>query len=70
MSELILYTKTGCPYCAAAIQHFKNEGRPFTEFNITDQPEKKAELLKVSGGQAAVPVIVDGTEVTVGFGGS
>jgi len=70
MSDLILYTKTGCPYCAAAKKHFENEGRAFTEYNVTEQPEKKDELLKLSGGRAAVPVIIDGSEVTVGFGGS
>jgi hypothetical protein len=28
------------------------------------------EMLKLSGGERKVPVIVDGEEVTVGYGGS
>ncbi len=29
-----------------------------------------AEMLQVSGGERAVPVILDGDEVTVGYGGT
>ena len=70
MSDLILYTKTGCPYCAAAVKHYTEQGRTFTEYNVTDHPEKMNDLLKASGGRASVPVIIDGNSVSVGFGGS
>lgn len=70
MSDLILYTKTGCPYCAAAVKHFTDEGRAFTEYNLMESPDKKPDMLKLSGGRSEVPVIVDGDSVTVGFGGS
>lgn len=63
-----IYTKTGCPYCAAACQYLEGQGTPFQEINVSRQPDKKAELIKVSGGRR-VPVIVDGDEVTVGFNG-
>lgn len=70
MSDLILYTKTGCPYCEAAKKHYTDEGRAFTEYNVIELPDKKEDLLKASGGRPEVPVIVDGDTVTVGFGGS
>ncbi len=69
MSDLIIYTKTGCPYCAAAMKSFDDDGRSYTEYNIFEMPEKKADALKASDGQATVPIIVDGGVVTVGFGG-
>lgn len=65
---MIIYTKNGCPYCAAARQFLEEQGNPFQEINVSQQPEKKEELIKVSGG-SRVPVIVDGSQVTVGFNG-
>ncbi|MEQ8174194.1 MAG: glutaredoxin family protein [Syntrophomonadaceae bacterium] len=66
--EVTIYTKTGCPYCAAARQYLNEQGIPFQEINVSQQPDKKEELIKVSGG-AQVPVIVDGDKVTIGFNG-
>ncbi len=68
-AELIIYTKTGCPYCAAAKKHYTNLGRTFTEINITENPSEKANLLKLSEGMSMVPVIVDNGQVQLGFGG-
>ena len=63
-----IYTKTGCPYCAAACKYLEERGTPFQEINVSLQPDKKEELIKVSGGRK-VPVIVEGGKVTVGFNG-
>ena len=38
--------------------------------NVLADPEKLKEMLKHSLGKRSVPVIVDGGQVTVGFGGS
>ncbi|MDX9857233.1 MAG: glutaredoxin family protein [candidate division Zixibacteria bacterium] len=69
MSDVVIYTKTGCPYCAAAKKHYADQGIGFTEFNVTDRPEFKKKVLELTGGQSIVPVIVEGSNVTVGFGG-
>ena len=69
MSDLIIYTKTGCPYCEAAMKSYDDSGRSYTEYNVLEMPEKKADMLKASGGQTTVPIIVDDGVVTVGFGG-
>jgi len=37
--------------------------------NIDEDPEKRKEMLAVSGGRQQVPVIVDGKKVAVGFAG-
>jgi len=63
-----IYTKTGCPYCAAARQYLEEQGISFREINVSQQPDKREELIKVSGGRQ-VPVIVDGNKVTIGFNG-
>jgi glutaredoxin 3 len=68
MAEAIIYTKHGCPYCAAAKEEYAKRGG-FTEVNVNDQPDRLQEMIRISGGRQ-VPVIVEGDEVTVGFGGS
>ena len=70
MTDVKLYTKTGCPYCAAAIQHYTDSKIPFEEINVSERPEMKDAVLKLTNGQRAVPVIVENGKVTIGFGGS
>lgn len=69
MSELIIYTKPGCPYCAAAKKHYTEQGAAYTEIDVFDTPGAKEKVLELSDGQSIVPLIVDNGEVTVGFGG-
>jgi len=70
VSEILIYTKTGCPYCAAVKKHYTETGKSFREINVTDHPEVKDSLLKLTGGDRIVPVIVgDGPEIRKGFGG-
>jgi glutaredoxin 3 len=65
-----IYTKPGCPYCAAAKEDLNKRGIEFHEINAAASADLKDELVRVSGG-TAVPVIVgeDG-KVTIGFSGS
>ena len=66
---LTIYTKTGCPYCAAAKEDLQARGITYQEVNLSDEPQRIPELIKLSGGRI-VPVIVDEDgKVTVGFGG-
>lgn len=67
--EVIIYTKPGCPYCAAAKEDFSSKGIAFVEHDVTADPGIKEEAIRIAG-EAKVPVIVKGEEVTVGFGGS
>lgn len=70
MSQKVkIYTKTGCPYCAAAKEDFKKRNVDFEEINLSEEPLKISEMVKLSGGRQ-VPVIVEGDNLTVGFGGS
>jgi len=69
MSEVTIYTKTGCPYCAAAMKDYTDKGIPFKEVNVTDQPQFKDKVLELTGGERIVPVIVDGDNIQKGFGG-
>ncbi len=67
--EVVIYTKPGCPYCAAAKEDLTEKGIRFTEHDVTANPAIKEEAIRLAG-QAAVPVIVKDGEVSLGFGGS
>ena len=69
MSETIIYTKPGCPYCAAAMDDFRKRGVPFNQIDVQGDLSARAAMQKLSGG-LRVPTIVgpDGS-VTVGFDG-
>jgi glutaredoxin 3 len=64
-----IYTKHGCPYCAAAKEEYAKRGG-FTEINLRDHPDKLKEMMQLTGGKRQVPVIVEDGKVSVGFGGS
>jgi len=70
MPEVILYTKPGCPYCAAAKQHYQNEGIEYTEYDVKSDEAIAAKAQELAGGSKVVPVIVEDGEVKLGFGGS
>jgi len=68
-AEVTIYTKPGCPYCAAAREYYHKLGVVFEEIDVYDIPGAKQKVLELSGGKAMVPVIVEKGEVKVGFGG-
>ncbi len=65
---VVIYTKNGCPYCKAAKESFKKQNLDFTEINVSENPGKIGELVKLAGVRK-VPVIVDDGKITVGFNG-
>jgi len=69
MSETIIYTKPGCPYCAAALADFNKRGVPYKQIDAQGNAAAREEMRKISGG-LKVPTIVhpDGS-VAVGFDG-
>ena len=67
--DVTIYTKVGCPYCAAAKKHYDDRGIEFEEIDVNNTPGAKDKVLELTGGQRIVPVIVDKGELTVGFDG-
>ncbi len=65
---MIIYTKTGCPYCEAAKRHYTGQGIAFEEVNLSVHKERVEEIKKLTQG-TKVPVIVDNDKVSVGFNG-
>lgn len=71
MSKVRVYTKVGCPHCAAAKDDFKKRGVAYEEIDVHTVPGAAEEAMKLAGGKKMVPVIVENGKVTLGFlGGS
>ncbi len=50
-APVLLYTKTGCPYCAAKRAELAARGVAVREINVSEHPEVVSELLKVTRGR-------------------
>jgi len=69
MAEVVIFTKPGCPHCAAALEDLQRRGIRYLEYNARDDAEAQRRMLELNGGRRYVPTIVDGDRVTVGFDG-
>ncbi|WP_440994444.1 glutaredoxin 3 [Cysteiniphilum litorale] len=51
-----IYTKPTCPYCINAKALLSKKGATFTEYNISDKPQLREEMIK-RAGRTTVPQI-------------
>jgi glutaredoxin 3 len=64
MSEITLYTKSWCPYCASAKRLLAQKGASFIDIDIEARPEKRAEMIEKAGGRTTVPqIFLDGRHI-------
>ncbi|MFH1687028.1 MAG: glutaredoxin family protein [bacterium] len=68
-TQVRIFTKVGCPYCAAAKKHYTENGVTFEEVDVHEVRGAEAELLKLTNGERIVPVIVGDGQTKIGFGG-
>jgi glutaredoxin len=65
-----IYTKPGCPYCAAAKQDLEARGVEYLEIDVYTTPGAREELMDLTGGIGVVPVIIEESgDVRVAAGG-
>ena len=69
MSDIAIYTKPGCPYCAAAKDDLQQRGLHYTEHNVKADQAALRDMLKLNGNRRQVPTIVQDGRATVGFNG-
>lgn len=69
MAETMIYTKPGCPYCAAAMTDFRKRGAPFREIDVQHDLAAREEMRKLSGGLRVPTIIHPNGNVAVGFDG-
>jgi len=63
---IVIYGKDGWPYT----QRAREAHTEHVYVDVTRYPDRMAEMLRLSDGQRKVPVIVSGSQVTVGYNGS
>ena len=56
---VVIYTKPGCPYCAAAISDLVGRGAEYEEIDVTTTPGAHDRLAELTLGSMMVPVIVE-----------
>lgn len=60
MSHIIVYTKTGCPWCIGVTDFLIEHDVEFEERNVTDNEEFFAEMQAKSGQTKAPTLDIDG----------
>jgi glutaredoxin 3 len=64
MAKVELYTTMFCPYCARARAVLERKGVAFTDIDINEQPERRAEMLRRAHGRHTVPqIFIDGEHI-------
>lgn len=66
MKNVTIYSTPTCHFCHATKEFLKMNNIAFTDYDVSSDQAKRAEMLQRSG-QMAVPVIFVGDEMTVGF---
>lgn len=66
-SRTILYTKSGCPWCAEAREVLDRQGIAYDERNVTTDAAAFAEMQRLSG-QTKAPVLDWSGEILADFG--
>lgn len=66
----IIYTKPGCPYCAAAKQDLEARGIDYDEIDVYTSAGAREQLAGLTGGMNVVPVVIEENgEVRIAAGG-
>jgi len=60
-----LYVRDACPYCEAIKRELDERGVIYTEVNLSSAPAALPELIKLTRGERIVPVLVEGTTLSV-----
>ena len=66
---IIVYTHPDCAFSAAGKMDYRRNKTSYTEIDLSKQPDKVEELLRLTDGERITPVIVGGYQITIGFKG-
>ena len=66
---VLIFGKDTCPYTQAALDEYRRRGE-VTYVNVKKSSADLERMLVYSKGQRRVPIIVEGENVTIGFGGT
>jgi glutaredoxin 3 len=61
MPRIEIYTTRFCGYCRAARALLKRKGVPFTEIDVSGDPQTRSRMVERAGGSYTVPQIFIGS---------
>jgi glutaredoxin 3 len=64
--SVIVYTTPTCGFCHQVKAYLRQQGVPFAEHDVSQDPQAAAEMVRLSG-QRGVPVVLIDGQVVVGF---
>lgn len=64
--SVAVYTTPNCGFCHQVKAYLSQKGVPFTEYDVSRNPQAAAEMVRLSG-QRGVPVVLIDGQVVVGF---
>ncbi len=67
MQKIDIYTTPLCGYCHAAKRLLSAKNAPFSEIDVSKDPEKRAEMIRRAPGSRTVPQIFIGDRHVGGF---
>jgi glutaredoxin 3 len=67
MKKVEIYSTASCHFCHMAKEFFKENGVEFTDYNVGADPEKRSEMLDISGQMGVPVIVVDNKDVVIGF---
>ncbi|MCS6946420.1 MAG: glutaredoxin 3 [Steroidobacteraceae bacterium] len=61
--RVIVYATAWCPYCERARQLLRAKGVAFTEIDVDADPERRAEMERLSGRRTVPQIFIGATHV-------
>jgi glutaredoxin 3 len=63
MTQVVIYTTNYCPYCTAAKALFRSKKVQFEEVDVTDDPDRRTEMEKLSQRRTVPQIFIDGKPI-------
>lgn len=64
MARVRIYTKYRCHFSEQALFFLEEKGIPYDEVDITEDPERRAEMVDAAGGDDTTPqIFIDGEHI-------
>ena len=63
MARVAIYTTNYCPYCTGAKALLRSKNVEFEEIDVTDDPERRAEMERLSHRRTLPQIFIDGNGI-------
>ena len=62
-SQVVVYSSPYCGYCVAAKRLLRSKGADFLEINVVSGPERRREMLELTGQKTVPQILISGRHV-------